>query len=142
MRPPMMGELDGFLPGLIRGGAEHDAPEANSGKHADFASLYCAAHHIQPERFVVAVLRRTLSFRALWLGLPVLLLGSGLFAADRKFLARVGRVETMDRYSEIEERFRRGCGRRSRPRKLFRLRVSTKRLRLLVAEAFAQASRP
>lgn len=43
----------------------------------------------------------------------------------------------MDEYFALEERFWRRCARRSYLRELLELRVSTRRLRRLVAETFA-----
>jgi hypothetical protein len=50
MRPPMMAESEVLPLRPIPGGArDTERPDTTNGTRADFASSYCAAHHLRPE---------------------------------------------------------------------------------------------
>ena len=106
---------------------------------ADCASLYGLLHHQRPDRFVASVFWRVLFPHARFLGFPILLLLPGIFAPDRAFLARVGRVGTIAQYDAEEAVFRRSNCRSSFLRGNLRLRVSSRRVRHLVVALLAQA---
>jgi hypothetical protein len=63
------------------------------------------------------------------------------FSEDREFIAQAGLVEDMEQYQEVEEIYHRWPGRRSFLRGKLGLRVSSRRVRSLATELFAEASR-
>ena len=105
----------------------------------NFASLYCASHHLRPDRFVGALFWKTLFPCARVFGAPVILLLPWKFAADREFIAQVGQVETLAQYTEVENGFRRWPGQRSFLRGYLEMRVSSRSVRQLVEELLEPA---
>jgi len=116
-----------------------DAAVASSGPVPTFASLYCEKHRLQLDRFVASVFWKTILPRAHFWGIPIFLIWSQEFSADREFIAQAGRVESMAQYTEAEEVFHRWPGCRSFLRGRLGLRVSSRRVRRLAAALFADA---
>ena len=104
-----------------------------------FASLYCKEHGLRPDRFVVSVFWKTIFPRAHFWGIPIFVIWSREFSADREFIAQAGQVENMEQYLELAEVFHRWPGCRSFLRGKLGLRVSSRRLQRLVVVAFADA---
>ena len=104
-----------------------------------FASLYCKQHRLRADRFVASVFWKTLRPGAHFWGIPIILIWSREFSADRDFIAQAGRVENVAQYEEAEEVFHRWPGCRSFLRGALGLRVSSRRVRQLVTELFAEA---
>jgi len=104
-----------------------------------FASLYCKKHRLRSDRFVASVFWKTILPRAHFWGIPIIVVWSREFSADREFIAQAGRVENMEQYLEVEEVFRRWPDCRSFLRGTLGLRVSSRRVRRLVTAAFADA---
>jgi hypothetical protein len=118
-----------------------DASVASSRPVPTFASLYCKKHRLRGNQFVVSVFWKTIFPRAHFWGYPIFVIWSREFSADREFIAQAGQVETMEQYMEAEEIFHRWPGCRSFLRGTLGLRVSSRRLRRLVTELFAEANR-
>jgi len=116
-----------------------DTVTAPSVPVSTFASLYCTRHRLRPDRFVASVFWKTILPRAHYWGIPIFLIWSREFSVDRDFIAQAGKVETMEQYLEVEEVFHRWPSCRSFLRGKLGLRVSSRRLRRLVAAVFADA---
>jgi hypothetical protein len=104
-----------------------------------FASLYCRKHRVRPDRFVASVFWKTIFPRAHFWGVPIFVIWSREFSADRDFIAQAGQVENVEQYLEVAEIFHRWPGCRSFLRGKLGLRVSSRRVHRLVAAAFADA---
>jgi len=104
-----------------------------------FASLYCKKHRVRPDRFVASVFWKTIFPRAHFWGVPIFVIWSREFSADREFIAQAGQVENMAQYLGVVEVFHRWPGCRSFLRGKLGLRVSSRRVHRLVAAAFAEA---
>jgi len=104
-----------------------------------FASLYCKEHGLQADRFVASVFWKTIFPRAHFWGVPIFVIWSREFSADREFIAQAGQVENMEQYLEVEEVFHRWPGCRSFLRGKLGLRVSSRRVHRLVTVAFTDA---
>ena len=99
---------------------------------ADFAQKYCLRLGVAREDFVDVMLARTLYPHARWLR-PVLgTLNPNFFAADRDFLAGIGRLWRRRDFVIEEKDFRHNPANHGFLRRALRLRVSVRRTRSLV----------
>ena len=106
----------------------------------DFASLYCAAHRLRPRQFVAAVFRQTLQRPGRRFAGALVRFLPWAFARDRAFLAAVGRVQSVEQYAAVEERFHRWPASPSFLCRLLGLRISPQRVRRLVARFYSGGS--
>jgi len=96
------------------------------------ATLYCNQYFLQSERFVGSLFFKTLYPHARCVALLLILLAPDVFASDKDFLRKVGLVETMGEYAEVENSYRRVVNHFSPIRSRLRLRVSVRRIRHVV----------
>jgi hypothetical protein len=99
---------------------------------ADFGERLCARFHVPPDRYLEIAFRCTLYPQARLLRPLLLWLDADFFAADRDFLASVGRLWRrrefkVEVWDFLDHPANRGCLRRG-----LRLRVSVERTRRLV----------
>jgi hypothetical protein len=103
-----------------------------------FAEKFCARHGLAIEKYEAVVLQRALYPAARWLR-PVLGLNTNYFAADREFIRGVGRLTRSSSFESEAEDYLYHRNNRGFLRRVFKLRVSAKRLSRLVKDAFRES---
>ena len=106
-----------------------------------FAERFCAQHHIAPEAYETAVLRRSLHTLARLLR-PLLDLFPAYFSADREFVRGVGRISRLREFEGEAQDFAQDPANRGILRQRLRLRISTRRLRHLVRATLHDTAGP
>jgi len=105
---------------------------------ATFAEKFCAKHHLPPEKYEKIALRCSL-YPAARLLRPVLALKANHFAADHEFIRRVGRLTRLGGFEAEVHEFLYDPNNRGFLRRAFKLRVSARRLRRMVRDAFRES---
>jgi len=100
---------------------------------ATFAEKFCAKHGLPPGKYEKIVLRRSL-YPAARLLRPVLVLKADYFVADHEFIRRVGRLTRLGGFEAEVQDFIYDPNNRGFLRRVFKLRVSARRLRRLVRD--------
>lgn len=103
----------------------------------NFEERFCAKFNVRPVDFEKAVMRRTLSPLARWLR-PILNLNPEYFAPDREFIRSVGQIRSIARFRGEAQDFTDHPDNRKMMRRAFRLRISRRRMRALVAEVMRE----
>jgi hypothetical protein len=109
-----------------------------NGNMATFAEKFCARHNLPPEKYEETVLKYSLFPAAQWLR-PVLLLKANYFAADREFVRGVGRLTRSSGFDSEAQDFLYHPNNRGFLRRVFKLRVSARRLSRVVRDAFRES---
>lgn len=109
-----------------------------------FSELYCSRHKISSDRFDSVVLARSLYPHARLVAPVILMLWPRHFAADLDLIRGVGQLRRMRDFSLETLDYSHHPGNQGGLRRAFKLRVSTKRLRRIVAETLhpSGSSRP
>jgi len=105
---------------------------------ATFAEKFCARHGVTPEKYEEVVLKRSL-YPAARLLLPVLVLKANYLAADREFIRGVGRLTRSSGFDSEALDYLDHPNNRGFLRRVFKLRVSGRRLRRMVRDAFSES---
>jgi hypothetical protein len=101
-----------------------------------FQEKFCTRYGVPAARYGETVLRLTLYPHARWLRLVP---ADELLAADRRFVAAVGRLTRWRSYSETERDYQHDPQNRLFSRSVLRLRISGTRMRLLFSEVWGQS---
>jgi hypothetical protein len=104
---------------------------------ATFAEKFCAKHNLPLEKHEEIVLQRAL-YPAARLLRPVLGLKANYFAADHDFIRRVGRLTRLNGFEAEVQDFLYDPENRGFLRRVFKLRVSARRLRRVVRDLLSQ----
>jgi len=103
-----------------------------------FAEIYCEQTGLPPAKFGRVLLWRGLYPQARLLKPLLHLLGRDYFAADRDFVYGVGQLRRISDFASEAAEFHSHPANHSLLRRRLRLRVSARRLRRLVEEAFVE----
>jgi hypothetical protein len=117
-------------------GQGHDA-SAEKISTATFAEKFCVRHGVAPEKYEEVVLKRSL-YPAARLLRPVMLLKANYFAADREFIRGVGRLTRSSGFDSEAHDYLDHPNNRGFLRRVFKLRVSGRRLRRMVRDLMEQ----
>jgi len=102
-----------------------------------FAERYCERFHVHPSDFEVHVLRRAF-YPAARLLSSFVSIKNDFFIPDREFVRMTAELTTPKKFFNPADEFMTAPENRSFIRRRLRLRVSVRRLRSLVHEAFAE----
>lgn len=102
---------------------------------ATYQELYCEMTKCPKKRFTRRLFWAALHRRALVLAPLIMLTNEAFFAADLELIAAVARLHKSDQLEEEIRDFREDPRNRDWARRVLKLRVSTRRLRRLLAES-------
>lgn len=105
---------------------------------ATFAEEFCARRNLAPEKYEEFVLNDSF-YPAARLLRPVLMLKADFFAADHEFIRRVGRLKRLGGFEAEVQDFLYDPNNRGFLRRVLKLRVSARRLRCVVRDAFRES---
>jgi len=125
---------------LIRkaGNGQGHGASAEKINTATFAEKFCARHDVAPEKYEEVVLKRSL-YPVARLLRPVLALKANYFAADREFIRGVGQLTLSGDFDSEAQDYLDHPTNRGFLRRVLKLRVSGRRLRRMVRDAFSES---
>lgn len=106
---------------------------------ATLADRYCTHHAVQPHHFARHALYRSLPLRA-QLSYPLLSIVPGFFDSDLEFIREVGRASSLRDFAIDAADFKLHPDNSHPLRRLLKLRVSSRKLRRLLAASLAAPS--
>ena len=105
---------------------------------ATFGEKFCARHSVAPEKYEEVVLRRSL-YPAARVLQPMLRFKVNHFSADREFIRGVGRLTRFSSFDSEAQDYLYHPNNRGVLRRVFKLRVSIRRLSRMVQDAFHES---
>lgn len=106
---------------------------------SSFAELFCARHHLSPEQFEEEVIARSIHFHATLLWRVINWVHPDYFTADRQFIRALADVTSLRDFRVESSAFTHHPANRGFMRRMLKIRVSSGRLRRLIASYLPSA---